>query len=1309
MIQRVKKPIKFCWMSSAIAIIVLAVLLQLAKWSLPHINYFNASLEQYIGKQLNAVVSIGHIEGKWTGLRPQIMVDDLLLESSDGQPLFAIDKASMKLDILLSLYHWTPVWHSVQAQGVDLDVTQDAEGGWSIGGISPKRGDRSWRYRSPSALFLMARDVRLESSKVALTLFNQGRVKTDIPLISIENNGHFHRLNAKAEIGATSAFDFILEGVGDPSNPDQFFAEAYLQLNRFPVERLSQLFGQAALGLDQENTSSAVESEANLEVWFDFATPSRFFMNGHAELINESSNGGASAFAKKHYLDIPVSADISGDYSIKSGLSVGLQNVKIDNTLSIEKAHFVVHDKKVNAAVDHMDLRSWLRWSEKRLIRSDNIARIITSLAPAGQLSNIYSTIDLLEPGRSLLSANVAGAQIEAWKGVPEFKNVTAYVEATIHQGYVILDTDDFSFFPDTAYSQPINAKRASGFIRWQLNYPTRRAYIEGYDLNVLGDYGELKGYFALDVGWTKQKNKSDKLTLQIGLKNSDALFHQQFVPKLLPKDLLDWMSRSIKSGEVKAAGLLYRGGLRTESDRTIQFFADLNKGRLDFSSDWPALNNLNGRLIVDNNRVFADLEQASVYKGDKFRGKVEWNKNNQQVLAVKARGYASAQSSLRYIRESWLNTQVGPVIKQVSGKGRVDVDVDLSIPLGTSSVSANQQVQLGFNNNQLSLNDVELSFSSLTGLLNYSTASGFESEQLEGKLFGRPIFAKVGGDESIDTLTINGYGSVDANSVEDWLKQPILSFVDGEFDYHFDIELPLVETDDEAVLSLGSNLLGLSSRLPQPFNKTVDQALPMAFSMPFNEGVLEYKLKLGQYLSGHFVELQDKPFAATIALSDVQFPELTSLPESGFKVVSQFENVDAKEWLEFIQAYPVTESDEKEAVNAFVSIDNLAFNEHQFTNIIVSGHREQTGWSLFVDSNDILGGVYIDDNKERPLIVDIDYLHWPPGAKPLAESDSVALAGNSLPESNDSPDFMRDIDPRTIPAADIKINRLVYKDKPLGSWSLNLRPDAEGLLVSNIVAAASGFTLAGKSENQGAFLRWQAKSDTIVESTRFEGAIVGGNPKALFEQWGLPFGLESEQTTLNAELFWLGSPLTFAVEKLRGTMNSYHTNGVFIQEQANDAAGILRLFGLLNFDSWARRVRLDFSDVYKKGITFDELKGELSFNEGLITLSQPVTMQGPSSKMALSGSIDYLNETVDTKLVATIPIGGNLTVVAGIIGGLPAAAGVYLVSKLFEKQVEKVSSVNYLINGKWDDPVVQVEKLGEEQVNQVAIESEQP
>jgi uncharacterized protein YhdP len=58
------------------------------------------------------------------------------------------------------------------------------------------------------------------------------------------------------------------------------------------------------------------------------------------------------------------------------------------------------------------------------------------------------------------------------------------------------------------------------------------------------------------------------------------------------------------------------------------------------------------------------------------------------------------------------------------------------------------------------------------------------------------------------------------------------------------------------------------------------------------------------------------------------------------------------------------------------------------------------------------------------------------------------------------------------------------------------------------------------------------------------------------------------------------------------------------------------------------------------------------------------------------------------------LPLTGNISLITAATANLPAALGVFVVSKLFKKQFDKLSSVVYHITGPWDEPDIRFNKL---------------
>jgi len=285
-------------------------------------------------------------------------------------------------------------------------------------------------------------------------------------------------------------------------------------------------------------------------------------------------------------------------------------------------------------------------------------------------------------------------------------------------------------------------------------------------------------------------------------------------------------------------------------------------------------------------------------------------------------------------------------------------------------------------------------------------------------------------------------------------------------------------------------------------------------------------------------------------------------------------------------------------------------------------------------------------------------------------------------------------MDPSKLPLANISIAALMMDDKNYGNWSLQLRPNEKGVVIDNIRGSVRSLTISAADDPlDGAKLIWQ--NTPVGVQTRFIGSLSASNIADVLRAWERPDTLESSSAQFRADLFWPGSPQDFKLVNLGGEMSIGIEKGSFKRE-ASAGDGVLRLMSLLNFDTLARRMQLDFSDLYKSGLAYDEIKGKVRFNQGTLLFEEPLLVRTASSRLQMAGTINLRDETINTRLVATLPVAGNLTFFAALATGLPAAAGVYLVSKLFKKQVDQATSISYTITGGWDDPIMSFDRLFE-------------
>ena len=91
--------------------------------------------------------------------------------------------------------------------------------------------------------------------------------------------------------------------------------------------------------------------------------------------------------------------------------------------------------------------------------------------------------------------------------------------------------------------------------------------------------------------------------------------------------------------------------------------------------------------------------------------------------------------------------------------------------------------------------------------------------------------------------------------------------------------------------------------------------------------------------------------------------------------------------------------------------------------------------------------------------------------------------------------------------------------------------------------------------------------------------------------------------------------------------------------------------------------------------------------------------VQGSASSFQFSGVSVVESRSLDGELVVTLPVANNLPWVAALAAGLPVAAGVFLLSKVFESQVNRLTSAVYTATGTWDDPQVKFDRIFDDTV----------
>jgi uncharacterized protein YhdP len=129
-------------------------------------------------------------------------------------------------------------------------------------------------------------------------------------------------------------------------------------------------------------------------------------------------------------------------------------------------------------------------------------------------------------------------------------------------------------------------------------------------------------------------------------------------------------------------------------------------------------------------------------------------------------------------------------------------------------------------------------------------------------------------------------------------------------------------------------------------------------------------------------------------------------------------------------------------------------------------------------------------------------------------------------------------------------------------------------------------------------------------------------------------------------------------------------------------------------------RIAFDFSDLLRTGITFDTIIGELLFDRGFARVGEKLVIDGSATKFRFSGDADLLSDELDVDMTLTVPLSSTFPLVALLAGVSPqAAAAIYVTERVFNNQLERLSSARMHITGSFEAPDTRFYRVGSDRL----------
>jgi uncharacterized protein YhdP len=263
-------------------------------------------------------------------------------------------------------------------------------------------------------------------------------------------------------------------------------------------------------------------------------------------------------------------------------------------------------------------------------------------------------------------------------------------------------------------------------------------------------------------------------------------------------------------------------------------------------------------------------------------------------------------------------------------------------------------------------------------------------------------------------------------------------------------------------------------------------------------------------------------------------------------------------------------------------------------------------------------------------------------------------------------------------PELEVAIGDLRLGDMGLGQVEVAAGPTGTGWATRKLQLRGADFRGDGG-------LVWDAQR----RRTRLELSLRSDNAGAFFDALGYQTIFAEGELRSNFALRWPGGPQDFHLASLEGQARTRIRDGRLIQVEA----GAGRLLGLFSLQALPRRLTLDFSDLFARGLSFDELETRAELADGVATIER-MTIDAPAARIAITGSTDLVSRELDQRIIVIPGDGSHLFLPSALIWGPQTGALVWLAERVL--QIDEVTRYVYRVTGSWEEP--DVRRLDEEE-----------
>lgn len=1277
------------WLVSIAAVIVLLISLVMHFWLMPNIGQYKDKMADFASQSAKQKVLIGDIQAGWQGFNPHLVLSNI--DIFDAQNRTALQLKNVEVGLSwLSVPLLEPHLAELIIRDPELTIRRNNKGEIFVAGINTAGESKpdlaNWLLRQNKLAVTNAKVIWLDELKNAPEL-SLNKLDLEIlspPWRSLVRN-HSFMLHATPLVGTNRPV--IVSGSfygSDISKIKSWEGKLRLQLENadltayktwvsYPIN-LSSGIGSADITVTyakqhlQSITSQVALEKLQLQTKPELAPLAVDKLSGKIVWNNEHGNLLSLSSDMGYTLNVSdLNAYAANGFNIKALSANYSQTIKGEQNFKLSVPSLGLSN--VEAALSQLPL-------------PEKLFTPLSATKPRGQLKDLNMVWHAQKNVTKTYQLNTKFSQLQltAYENIPGFNNLSGELKANQKSGQLSLDTERAYVEMKSILRWPVPFTNLDGKISWDIEPKQTKIKVDALTMSSPHISGTVNASYLMDG------KKGGYLDLKGKFNHGNAKYAKFYYPTMLGEATLNWLDTSILEGTANDINLTVKGRLadfpfvdsKNHPDAKQGIFrvtAKVSDAFLEYGTGWPAIEKLGLNLLFEGKRMELNAHTGRILGNQIIKNKttIAQLDADYPILTVQSELQGPVSEGINFVNNSPVHTLTEGFTDTLKTSGSGKLSLGLSIPLDDLDASKYKGLYQ-ITNGKMESEDIP-TLSQMNGILEF-TENSLIAKNIKAYAFGSPLAFNLssGKDKSIRILA---KGRLSDASIKQMLKDQSLpkagEYISGGTDWTGDILVQKPRIN----ISIRSDLIGITSRLPAPFDKAASQQLNLRVDKRQESNLSNTFINIGNKAGAKITSTSNNGNVefnnASIRLGgDIKVEPTASEASSaaGITLSGSLDYLNADAWRYVIKNLsdssstptPLSQQNKLPIQKVSLSIKALDIFNRRLNQVNISELSNTDNLRIAIQSKEITGNLQWIDQKNGKLIARLSNFTIPDPAPdqlsaPSAEVDTVKQF-TKLEQD--------------YPALDIVADNFEFHKKNLGSLEVIAYPENDNWDIQKIKFN----TPEGIISAEGQWNNW-VKSPNTYLNVRWDIKDLGKTLARL----GYADTITEGEGKLTGQLHWPGSPHQFDTTRLSGELKFDVRKGQILQVQP----GVGRLLGLLSLQSLPRRLTLDFRDLFSNGFAFDKITANVKIDRGVMR-SDNFKMAGPAADVSIKGETNLQKETQHLFVNVSPRISDSISL-AALAGGPLAGAVAFLAQKVLKDPFNKIISTDYEIVGTWDNP----------------------